>query len=280
MKRETAWRVFAGEYNESNRVIRGEGKKPSYVITPLGAKVNRLFIVGVLTDVEALTEGNDFIRAHVSDPTGIYTLYSGQFQPEVTSTLLNSDIPSFVALVGKCRIFEPEEGVVYVSVRPEAVYQVDGDARDRWILETCKSTMERIEALREAKKLSQPNAHDLRKLGYSRALSEGVIEAVKYYKEIDLDKYISMVGEALRYLVPEEAEIKEEESAQEVSDEIENLVLGIIKELEGEEGALWDSIVEKCVQAGLDKSTAEEAIAALLDKGLVYEPVLGTIKTT
>ena len=43
--REQAWRVFAGEYNNTTCKVVGEGEKePSYVITPLGAKINRLFI--------------------------------------------------------------------------------------------------------------------------------------------------------------------------------------------------------------------------------------------
>ena len=54
----------------------------------------------------------------------------------------------------------------------------------------------------------------------------------------------------------------------------------MIKELEGDKGALWDDIVERCSRVGLDKDIVEEAISSLLDKGLIYEPVLGTIKTT
>ncbi|HEC94398.1 MAG TPA: hypothetical protein ENI45_00350 [Thermoplasmatales archaeon] len=287
MKREVAWRVFAGEYNDATAVIKGEGERvPSYVITPLGAKINRLFIVGVLTDVESLAENNELVRAHVSDPTGVFALYSGQFQPDVTAALLNIEVPAFVAIVGKARTFEPEEGMVYVSVRPETVYEVGPDARDRWTLETCKSTRERIEALKEGLKLSQPNVYDLKKLGYSRDLAEGVVKAISFYKNVDIDKYIALVKEALHYLIPEKAEeelpkIEEEKAeAKEEADEIDNTVLGIIKEIEGDEGALWDAIVEKCREAGLDKETIEEAINSLMDKGLVYEPVLGTIKTT
>ena len=42
--REVAWRVFAGELNSSDLEVRGEGEKaPSYLITPLGAQINRLF---------------------------------------------------------------------------------------------------------------------------------------------------------------------------------------------------------------------------------------------
>lgn len=283
MRREPAWRVFANEYNSSSAVIRGSGERsPSYVITPLGAKVNRLFVVGVLTDVESLAGENELIRAHVSDPTGVYTLYSGQFQPEVTATLLNVDTPSFIAFVGKVRIFEPEEGVLYLSVRPESVYEVNSSARDRWILETCRNTWERINAMREALSLSKASVYDLTKLGYSRDLAEGVIKAVEFYKNIDLNKYLDILEEALSYLIPEEKEVPKEveEKDEREMDEIENTVLEVIKEIEGDRGAQWDNIIEKCSQMGIDRDVVEEAISSLLDKGLIYEPVLGTIKTT
>jgi len=283
MRREPAWRVFANEYNGSSAVIRGTGEKsPSYVITPLGAKVNRLFVVGVLTDVESLAGENELIRAHVSDPTGVYTLYSGQFQPEVTATLLNIDTPSFIAFVGKVRIFEPEEGVLFLSVRPESIYEVNSSARDRWILETCKNTWERINAMREALNLSKASVYDLTKLGYSRDLAEGVIKAVEFYKNIDLNKYLDSLEEALSYLIPGEKEVSKEieEKDEREMDEIENTVLEVIKELEGDKGAQWDNIIEKCSQMGIDRDVVEEAISSLLDKGLIYEPVLGTIKTT
>jgi len=283
MRREPAWRVFANEYNSSSAVIRGSGERsPSYVITPLGAKVNRLFVVGVLTDVESLAGENELIRAHVSDPTGVYTLYSGQFQPEVTATLLNVDTPSFIAFVGKIRIFEPEEGVLYLSVRPESVYEVNSSARDRWILETCRNTWERINAMREALSLSKASVYDLTKLGYSRDLAEGVTKAVEFYKNIDLNKYLDILEEALSYLIPEEKEVPKEveEKDEREMDEIENTVLEVIKEIEGDKGAQWDNIIEKCSQMGIDRDVVEEAISSLLDKGLIYEPVLGTIKTT
>ena len=57
MKRQPARRIFAGEYNDSTVEIKGSGEKtPSYVVTPLGCKVNRLFAIGVLTDVENISE--------------------------------------------------------------------------------------------------------------------------------------------------------------------------------------------------------------------------------
>ena len=64
------------------------------------------------------------------------------------------------------------------------------------------------------------------------------------------------------------------------SEEIENIDLERIKEVEGEDGAAWDLIVEKCKKNNLDENMIEEALTSLMDKGFIFEPVLGTIKTT
>ena len=337
MKRETAWKVFAGEFNDSTFEIKGEGEMtPSYVVTPLGAKINRLFIIGVLTDVENVSENGEFVRAHISDPTGVFTLYSGQYQQDVTDALSNIDVPAFVAVIGKARTYIPEEGTLYVSIRPERILEVNADTRDKWILETCKNTKNRIEAVLEAKKMAESNPYELAKLGFSRELCEGIITALEKYSNIDLNKYITLIQESLQYLRPgndslpdlkiddkteedslkekeeileeqeEEEERIDEEEVEEIEEitkekqssteetetddegqddelksaEIENSVLKTIKQIEGDDGAPWDLITEKCEKAGLEKDSIEEALTSLMDKGLIYEPVLGTIKTT
>ena len=317
MKRETAWRVFAGEYNDSTFEIKGEGEmKPSYIVTPLGAKVNRIFVIGVLTDVENISEGGDLVRAHISDPTGVFTIYSGSYQKEITDELSKIEAPAFVAIVGKVRTYTPEEGTMYVSIRPEKVMEVDAETRDKWILETCKNTKDRIEGVFEAMKMEESSEKELRKLGFSKELCEGIVYALKNYGKIDLSKYVKIIEESLDYLKPgnetlpkiskDEKQTKEknqtsteekpEESKKETkkteskttekkeekddSAETEKTVFDIIKELEGKDGAPWDNITEKCKKQGLDKDTVEETLTSLMDKGLIYEPVLGTIKTT
>ena len=310
MKREAAWRVFAGEYNDTTIEIKGEGEMaPSYVVTPLGAKINRLFVIGVLTDVEQVSESGEFIRAHVSDPTGVFTLYSGQYQQEATTALSNIEVPAFVAIVGKARTYIPEEGTLYVSIRPEKVMEVDANARDQWILETCSNTKDRIEAMAEAMKMNQSNTYDLRKLGCSKELSEGIVTALKNYGAVDINKYVTLIQESLQYLTPSKDslpdlnveqekevaidEVKTEEPVKETkktkekeepvddnSEETEQMVLETIKNIEGDDGASWDVITEKCEKSGLDKDIIEEALTSLMDKGLIYEPILGTIKTT
>ncbi len=311
MKRETAWRLFAGEYNDSTVEIKSdEEMAPSYILTPLGAKVNRVFVIGVLTDVENVSEGGDFVRAHLSDPTGVFTIYSGSYQPDVTDSLSNIDVPAFVAVVGKVRTYIPEEGTLYVSVRPERIMQVDSQIRDKWILDTCKQTKERIEAILEAMQMTDTNEFELKKLGYSTDLSAGIVQAIKNYGNIDLNKYVTLIQESLQYLVPDKksekepkidqskkkkiktqeknTETKKTESKEDKKldeeekdfEEIEKKVLSIIRDMEGDEGAPWDDITKECSKNKLDKDTVEEALSSLMDKGLIYEPILGTIKTT
>ena len=303
MKREQAWRIFASEYNDSKIEIKGEGEMvPSYIITPLGAKINRLFIIGVLTDVENVTDSGEFVRAHVSDPTGVFTLYSGQYQQDITNELTNIEVPAYVAVIGKIRTYVPEDGEeMYTSIRPERIIEVNAETRDQWIVETCESTKHRIESYLEAKKMSEPKINDLRKLGFNKDLSEGIVTALQSYETVDFMKYVQLIKESLEFINPdkknslddikkydgkeindkeEENDLKSSEEEKEIFKEIENNVLEIIKENEDEEGVSWDSITEKCEKTGLDKDSIEEAINSLMDKGLIFEPILGIIKTT
>ena len=305
MRREHAWRVFATEFNDAQFEEKGTGEMaPSYVITPLGAKINKLFIVGVLTDVENVSEEGGFVRAHVSDPTGVFTLYSGQYQPEITEQLTLIEVPAFVAITGKARAYIPEDGdMLYASVRPQQIAVVSSDIRDQWILETCKLTKDRIDAMKEATNMTENQGSELQKLGFSKIISSSVEQAVQQYDHIDIDRYQGMIKDALQYVVEgpmsmSQPELKTDErvtdsiehkkespSSQKSSEskedtESEEIVLEVIKSFEGDEGASWDSITEKCEKQGLDVDTIEEALNALMENGLIYEPVLGTIKTT
>ena len=303
MKREQAWRIFASEYNDSKIEIKGEGEMvPSYIITPLGAKINRLFIIGVLTDVENVSDSGEFVRAHISDQTGVFTLYSGQYQQEITNELTNIEVPAFVAVIGKIRTYVPEDGEeMYTSIRPEKIIEVNPELRDQWIIEACESTKYRIEAYLEAKKMSKPQINDLRKLGFNIDLSEGIITALQSYENIDVTKYQLLIKESLEFINPDKKntlnniknydgketnnieELNEQKTIEEENrkfQDIENNVFEIIKQNEDEEGASWDSITEKCEKTGLDKDSIEEALNSLMDKGLIFEPILGIIKTT
>ena len=175
--REVAWRVFASEYNASTLEIKGEGEKaPSYVVTPLGAMVNRVFIVGLLTDLQNLgTEGEPYWRALLSDGMNKFYLFAGKYNPEATLVLSKLQPPAYVAVVGKTRTYSPEEGKIFVSVRPEKIIRVEESVKDNWVLEAARSTLKRIDCLEEAMQMDSPTVDELTKMGYTRALAEGVV---------------------------------------------------------------------------------------------------------
>lgn len=206
IKREPAMRIFASELSDSEHELEGEGEKaPSYVITPLGAKVNRVFIVGVLTQIEnSGTENEPFIRARVSDPSGVFFLTTGQYQPEATQAImkLKDKVPTIVAVVGKIKTYSPEEGVKYISVRPEIIREVTKETRDYWLLDASKATKERIDALREASSTDKPTIDGLRAKGFRRSTAEGALNALQLYTKPDVDKYAEMVSDSLSYLLP------------------------------------------------------------------------------
>src|SRR2546429_3458619 len=69
------------------------------------------------------------------------------------------------------------------------------------------------------------------------------------------------------------------EEAPSEPDETELRVLEIIATLDKDgKGAPWEGILEAAVSKSVAKDALEESINSLLDKGLIYEPILGRMK--
>ncbi len=87
--REVAHRIFAAEFKDANLQAR-EGSdqySPQYLLTPTGAKCNRVFIVGTLTEKEDMGTESEFWRGRIVDPTGAFFVTAGQYQPEAAQVL-------------------------------------------------------------------------------------------------------------------------------------------------------------------------------------------------
>lgn len=150
-RREVAYRVFAVEFNDATVTYSAseEERAPNYVLFPSGVRANRVFVVGVLTAVE--TVGDNVIRARIADPTGVFVVYAGQYQPESQTALEQADVPSFVAVTGKPRTFTPDDvETVYTSIRPESITVVDAETRDRWVVQTSQHTLDRVDTVQRA----------------------------------------------------------------------------------------------------------------------------------
>ncbi|MGB9931933.1 hypothetical protein [Haloarcula amylolytica] len=151
-RREVAHRLFAAEFDDADFSYSesDEERAPNYVVTPTGARINRLFLVGVLTELEQVND--DVLRARVVDPTGPFVIYAGQYQPDELAFLEAADPPMFVAVTGKARTFQPDDSDrVFTSVRPESISEVDADTRDRWVVQAAEQTVSRIGQIASAK---------------------------------------------------------------------------------------------------------------------------------
>ncbi|MEA3142741.1 MAG: uncharacterized protein QOG31_65 [Thermoplasmata archaeon] len=320
LRREVAHRAFAQEFNASRHEIKGQGEKdPSFIVTPLGAKVNRIHVVGVCTDVEPVGESGEVWRARISDPSGVFSVYAGNYQPEAAQAIkeLENKTPCFVAVTGKARTYEPEPGSVFVSIRPEAVTVVDEATRDQWLLDTARRTQERLAAVAAVRAEPHVTLEALVGRGMAKPVAEGALLAQQHYGLTDTERFAHAIKQCVSPLLPggsvpvvrlEKREApgfaptsqaqaapteaamptwrppaaapKPDAAAEAATEALDNGVLANVQRLEGQKGARWDDILQASATGGVSAEQVEEALNRLMDKGLVYEPTLGILKTT
>ncbi len=151
--REVARRVFAREFNDATFTFKesDDDRAPVYVLLPTGERANRVFVVGTLTETQDVGEESEYWQGRIVDPNGdTFFTYAGQYQPDAASMLRELEPPAYVAVVGKPRTYETDDGDVNVSIRPESITEVSEAVRDRWVVETAERTIERIQTLDEA----------------------------------------------------------------------------------------------------------------------------------
>jgi hypothetical protein len=251
-KREPAVRAFFFELIESNYQLSEGEKSPKYVLLPSGIYANRALLVGFLNNVERRENG---IKAYMTDPTSDIFFFSGKYTPEVTSFLNNIETPCICALVAKLGTFETPDGAIFISLKPEIIGRADEKAREYWILTTAKETLKRLEQLKEGN-------------------VQAAKDAIEHYNT-NIERYYNMVFSALRTIASQKAEDqivqKQEEQKKSDLERVKKEMLDIIKEKD--EDMTHEELVKE--MGGYEDSIVEEALNALLDDGIIFEPALG-----
>ncbi len=296
--RETAWRMFSAELNTASFEIKPEAEKmPSYQVSRLGAMVNRVLIAGVLTEKENVgTPDEPMWRGRIQDvASGTVYINIGRYQPEAAAAMVDIDTPCLVAVVGKVKSYTTEDMRTYVSVRPERIITIDENIQKEWLLDTAKSTWKRLTDIKKATGVLDKTEDGLRKEGFSDLSAKGISKALEVYGTPDSTPFLKSVQAALRELLPdknidlglpedlsenpEEIDLESGSEPDDESEDKEQIVLGLLKELDTEgKGAPRDDLERRAEQEGVSSMELEEITNSLMDKGLVYEPNLRYLK--
>jgi RPA family protein len=285
LKREVAKRVFAKEFEACRELEKStrsaseaaDSKSPNLLISPLGLILNRVFIVGVLTELDSIGTQNEMWKARIVDPTGAFTVYAGQFQPDASIFFSTVQVPAFIALTGKARIYEPEPGSIFISVRAEEANVVDEEIRNRWVVDTAEQTVDRLEAFSDSL-ASGYRGETLREYllerGVSEELAEGIFIAIEKERvpQVFAKQLRASIRQGLRTL-----NFEAEDTTGAKADQKE-FVLELLREMSGGKGIDYAAFVDAAVSRGIPEEVVEEVVRSLLAGGQCYEPRIGIIR--
>lgn len=297
IKRQPALHMFASEYGESTLSEKGPGEfDPSFVVTKIGSRVNRVVVAGLLERIEGrdVANGSVIYQGQLRDPSGINYFSVGDYVSDSVKDLtiqlsarLESGEPILVLMIAKTRLYQTDEGAIYTSLRPEEMCVIDTQRYASWLAKTSQSLMERMSTYLSSLDYDS-NVESMAKSDLSEQQVLGLVASRNHYGDVDLEHYRLNVMQALdiaegrleaaskpapqRQLV-EETEVKDKEV--EATDDIESVILDIITKLDQGDGVEFETILINAEARGFQRSVAEEKLEELSDNGTVHEPAFG-----
>ena len=297
VKRQSAIHMFASEYGESTLSEKGSGEfDPSFVVTKLGSRVNRVIVAGLLERIEArdVANGSVIYQGQIRDPSGINYFSVGDYVSdsvkEMTiqlSARLESGEPILVLMVAKTRLYQTEEGAIYTSLRPEEMCEIDAQRYAFWLAKTSQSLMQRMSTYVSSLDFDA-NTESLSKSDLTEDQILGLISSRNHYGDIDLEHYRLNVMQALdiaegkldaatkpapqRMLVEESSG---DSGESEDKSDLESAIIDIITKLDQGDGVEFETILVNAEARGFQRTIAEEKLEELSDDGTVHEPAFG-----
>ena len=297
VKRQPALHMFASEYGESTLSEKGSGEfDPSFVVTKLGSRVNRIIVAGLLERIEGrdVANGSVIYQGQLRDPSGINYFSVGDYVSdsvkEMTiqlSARLESGEPILVLMVAKTRLYQTEEGAIYTSLRPEEMCVIDAQRYASWLANTSNSMMDRMSSY-VASLDFEANMESLSKSEMSEQQILGLIASRNHYGNIDLEHYRLNVMQALDIAegkldaatkpAPQKLLVEQDTNEDQNSDDkpdLEAAIVDIITKLDQGDGVEFETILVNAEARGFQRSIAEEKLEELSDDGTVHEPAFG-----
>lgn len=146
-QRQPSRYVLAEELSMVSDTHQGDGDNdPVHVLLPSFAGVNRVFFIGTLTATADVSDANSdpYMKAEIVGPTGTFYVYAGQYQPEAKAFIQQTDSPAYVAVTGKPKTFENDDGDMLLRIAPEQMSTVSSEDRNRWVVDAARHTHRRL----------------------------------------------------------------------------------------------------------------------------------------
>jgi uncharacterized protein len=198
--REFAWRVLAIELAASTEEERGEGERAaSYLLSPLGARMNRVLLAGQLGSVESIgaDPAQPFWRGRATDTTGSVAVTAGGFQPRALAALQQYTEPGPALIVGKAHLFRGRDGTTQASVRAEEIRRVAPEELRELELEILRDSVDRLELVERLRAHPAIEEATLRSEGVAPAWIAAARLALRRYPGADLSRFRSAYARAV-----------------------------------------------------------------------------------
>jgi len=298
-KRQPAWHMLASEFRDATLNEKGSGEfDPSFVITKLGAKVNRVIVAGLLErlEIRETANGSTMYQGQLRDPSGQHYFsvgdYASESMRELTVALtekIEAGEPELILMVAKARWYQTEEGAVYTSLRPEEACIIDGKTYANWITRACQGTIDRMNAFSASLELEPTQQAYASSDSIPANLVDGLVTSRNHYGEIDLEQYKLNVMQALDIAEGKMANATtavptlnlssadEDEGGSEGSD-LEECALSIIRQLDQGDGVDFDAVLSNANARGFSRQDSEAMLDELSERGVIHEPRFGWFK--
>ena len=299
IQRQPAWIMLASEFGESTLNEKGSGEfDPTFVITKLGAKVNRVTVSGLVERLELreTSNGSQMYQGQLRDPSGLHYFSVGEYASESMKEFIvqlldkvESGEPILLSMTAKARWYQTDEGAVYTSLRPEEAAIVSRDRYASWLVRACAATLSRLD--QHQKSLNcEPTKEAMLSEGISPEMVDGLLAAQPHYGQIDTEGYRLNVMQALDIAegkmaaattAPPTLSLSEPTSGDEASgddEELQSVILECIQAMDNGEGVDFESLVRNLSARGFTREQSEAELDTMSDEGILHEPRFGWFK--
>jgi hypothetical protein len=191
-----------------------------------------------------------------------------------------------MAIVGKSRWFEGDEGGIFTSFRVEEFTVINQELYMNWLIDTSDATLRRLNFYEQSLEL-ELNKETLMSSGFPKDLVDGTLLARQHYSNVDTENYRLGILKALSSASGRSMDNNQNLTIQDEGNNVEiieadenvtpeNIILNTIQNLDTGSGVEYDKLVEACTLSGISRESAEDCIEDLRDvKGDIIEPRFG-----